>query len=120
MTRPKSCRRARSDGWTAERQIRFLDALASTRSVATAAAFAGMSREGAYRLRDRSEGTLFALLWGRALAPDSGPREVHSRALTDGRIMRLLGTYFRQESGDFPNTGGAGPNDPAPDRALRL
>jgi hypothetical protein len=34
--------------------------------------------------------------------------------------MRLLGTYFRQESRDFPNTGGAGPNDPAPDRALRL
>ena len=70
MSRSKSSRRARSDGWTAERQLRFLDALASTRCVATAAAFAGMSREGAYRLRDRSEGTLFALMWDRALAPD--------------------------------------------------
>jgi len=120
MSRPKSCRRARSDGWTAERQLRFLDALASTRSIAKAAAFAGMSREGAYRLRDRTEGTLFALLWDRALAPDPGPREVHSRALTDGRIMRLLGTYFRQESGDFANINGTEPNGRTPDRALRL
>ena len=120
MSRSKSCRRARSDGWTAERQLRFLDALASTRCVATAAAFAGMSREGAYRLRDRTEGTLFALLWDRALAPEPGPREVHSHPPTDGRIMRLLGTYFPQESGDFPNTGGTGPNGRAPDRALRL
>jgi hypothetical protein len=79
-----------------------------------------MSREGAYRLRDRSEGTLFAVLWDRALAPDPALREVHSQPLTDGRIMRLLGTYFRPESGDFLNIGRTAPNGRAPDRALRL
>src|SRR3954470_1999457 len=100
MTRPKSCRRARSDGWTAERQLRFLDALASTRSVAKAAAFAGMSREGAYRLRNRSHGTLFALLWDRILSPKLQLHEVHNRAPPDGRLMRLLGNHYRRESGD--------------------
>ena len=107
-----SQRKARRDGWTAERQLRFLDALASTRSVVKAAAFAGMSREGAYRLRDRSEGTLFSLLWDRALAPDPGSREGHSQSLTDGRIMRLLGTHFRRERGDFLNIGARGAERP--------
>jgi hypothetical protein len=98
-------RRTRRDGWTAERQLRFLDALAATRSVAEAAARAGMSREGAYRLRNRTEDTLFALLWDRALAPELGSREVHSQPLTDGQIMRLLGNHFRRQRGDFLNIG---------------
>jgi hypothetical protein len=93
--------KTRRDGWTPDRQLRFLDALASSRSVGKAAAFAGMSREGAYRLRNRAEGTLFALLWDRALAPAPSPREVHIEAFPDGRIMRLLGTHFRRERGDF-------------------
>ena len=45
-------RKARTDGWTPERQLRFLEALADSRSIAQAAASAGMSRESAYRLRD--------------------------------------------------------------------
>ena len=98
-------RKIRRDGWTPERQLRFLDALASSRSVAEAAASAGMSREGAYRLRNRSEGTLFALLWDRALEPVCSPREVHTGTLTDGRIMRLLGNHYRRQSGDFLNIG---------------
>jgi hypothetical protein len=52
----------RKDGWAAERQLRFLDALAGTRNVVEAAAAAGMSRESAYRLRERKEGALFAAL----------------------------------------------------------
>ncbi len=55
----------RRDGWTAERQLRFLDALGRTRSVSRAAASVGMSRESAYRLRGRNP--LFAALWDRAL-----------------------------------------------------
>ena len=98
-------RRIRRDGWTPERQLCFLDALASARNVADAAASAGMSREGAYRLRNRSEGTLFAVLWDRALAPDLSPREVHAEMLTDGQIMRLLGNHFRRQRGDFQNIG---------------
>jgi hypothetical protein len=101
-------RRIRKDGWTPERQLRFLDALAHTRSATKAAAFAGMSRESAYRLRSRSGG-LFALLWDRALEPDLPSSEVHSREMSDGRIMRLLGNHFRWENGDFLRFRGATP-----------
>jgi len=55
----------RRDGWTAERQRRFLDTLWRTGSVSAAAASAGMSRESAYRLRRRKGG--FAADWNRAL-----------------------------------------------------
>ena len=43
--------RGRKDGWTPLRQTEFLGMLAETRSVSAAAAFVGMSRESAYRLR---------------------------------------------------------------------
>ena len=98
--RPSKIRR---DGWTAARQLRFLDALARTRSIAKAAASAGMSRESAYRLRDRRDGVLFALLWDRILEPQRG--EVHTEPLRDGRIMRLLGTHFRRERAEFAGFG---------------
>jgi hypothetical protein len=96
----------RADGWTAERQLRFLDALVHTRSVSRAAAAAGMSRESAYKLRDRREGALFGALWDRALACEAA--EVHTSSLTDGRIMRLLGNHYRRERGDFLNIGRKG------------
>ena len=113
---PPAPRKTRSDGWTAERQLRFLDALASTCSVAEAAAVAGMGREGAHRLRNRSEGSLFALLWDRALAPDAGALESHCEPLTDGRLMRLLGNQYRREGVDFADTRGRKPNDATPHR----
>ena len=97
--------KTRRDGWTPERQLRFLDELARTRSVAKAAASAGMSREGAYRLRERKGGALFAALWDRAVALDASPGEVHTRPLTDGLLMRLLGNHYRRERGDFLNIG---------------
>ncbi|MEP7130373.1 MAG: hypothetical protein ABI770_04515 [Sphingomicrobium sp.] len=97
----RSRRPIRRDGWTAERQLRFLDALAETRSIGKAAAAAGMSRESAYRLRPRREGALFAALWGRALAFEPIPAEVHIEALTNGQIMRLLGNHYRRERGEF-------------------
>lgn len=102
---PHADRKVRRDGWTPERQLCFLDALASTGSVAKAAATVGMSREGAYGLRRRSEDSLFTLLWDRALAATPGPAEVHSPALTNGRIMRLLGIHYRRERGDFLDIG---------------
>lgn len=69
-------RRIRHDGWTAERQLRFLDALARTRSVTRAAAAVGLTRKSAYRLRDRAEGALFAAAWDRTLrAPPAGTCE---------------------------------------------
>src|SRR4051812_28969594 len=99
--------RTRCDGWTAERQLRFLETLAATRSIAKAAAFAGMSRRSAYRLRDRRDGALFGSLWDRILAPKASASEVHIDAFGDGRIMRLLGNHFRRKRGDFLHIGRA-------------
>ncbi|MFL6764820.1 MAG: hypothetical protein ACJ8FO_06450 [Sphingomicrobium sp.] len=105
---PSKAPKIRRDGWTPERQLRFLDALASTRSIVKAAAFAGMSRESAYRLRERKDGALFAAFWDRAVAFQQSRAEVHIDSLADGRLMRLLGTHYRRERGDFSNIGGKG------------
>lgn len=96
----------RTNGWTTARQLAFLDALAITRSITKAAAAAGMSRESAYRLRNRRDGALFATIWDIALAPP--PRaaaESHNRPLTDRSLTRLLGIHFRRERGDFRAIG---------------
>lgn len=92
--------RIRRDGWTPERQLRFLDALARTRSVTRAAAAVGMSRESAYRLRARPEGPLFGALWDRALAP-AADGESHNPPLADGRLLRLLGNHYRRQTNGF-------------------
>jgi len=65
---PKT-RRSRRDGWTAERQLGFLQVLARTRCVSKAASSVGMSRVSAYRLRRRLGSELFALAWDSACAP---------------------------------------------------
>jgi DNA-binding phage protein len=94
--------------WTAQRQLAFLDGLARSRSVSSAAKAAGMSRESAYRLRNRRDGALFAALWDIALAPGPGPKSPgsspskgHTSGLSNGQLMRLLGTHYRRERGDF-------------------
>jgi hypothetical protein len=99
---PTSTRR---DGWTAERQLRFLDTLGRTRSVTSAARATGMSRESAYRLRARSAGALFALLWDRAMQPPLRRFESHTDAMGNGALMRAMGTHSRRERGDFDRIG---------------
>jgi len=78
----------RRDGWTAERQLRFLDAVARTRSVTRAAAFAGMSRESAYRLRARREGALFAAAWDRAMEKPALSRPKDHKSVNLGARVR--------------------------------
>lgn len=83
----KSSPPIRHDGWSAERQLTFLKALARTSSVTRAAAAAGMSRESAYRLRARAAGALFAAAWDRTLAQRSqlrGPAPQLVRARHSG------------------------------------
>ena len=58
----------RHDGWTMARQLDFLESLAATGNVATAAASVGKSASSAYRLRGRLEGDLFGYGWKAALA----------------------------------------------------
>ena len=55
--------RARADGWTPERQARFIGLLAETGSVAEAARRVSMTRESAWRLRRRRGADSFAQAW---------------------------------------------------------
>ena len=100
--KPFPQRRIRADGWTPDRQLRFLDALERTRSVSRAARATGMSRNGAYRFRERRDGALFAALWDRILAPGfADVPKVDIGRLSGGALMRLLGNHHRRESGEF-------------------
>ena len=58
----------RHDGWTVERQLGFLRALADSGSVTRAAESVGMSPASAYRRRGRARGDAFAYGWQAAQA----------------------------------------------------
>ena len=59
---------SRHDGWTQERQRRFIEALAVTGSVKAAAHRVNMTPEGAYLLRRHPEAESFRKAWEAALA----------------------------------------------------
>jgi hypothetical protein len=59
-------RQARRGGWTKAERQRFLDALAATCNVTASCAAAGLSTNGAYKLRKRDPA--FAALWIEAIA----------------------------------------------------
>jgi hypothetical protein len=59
-------RRPRQDGWTEEKQRRFIEVLADTGLVSAAAEAVGMTRETAYRLRRSAHGAAFARAWDAA------------------------------------------------------
>ncbi|QYE34810.1 hypothetical protein KZX46_19045 [Polymorphobacter sp. PAMC 29334] len=61
-------RATRSDGWTTERQLDFLEELAAHGNVEQAAAAADMSASSAYRLRARDAEGAFAVGWRAASA----------------------------------------------------
>ena len=85
--------RTRTDGWTPERQARFIGLLAQTGSVAEAARAAGMSRESAWRLRRWSGAASFAHAWDAVIALRRGksPRDVDfpKRKITPGELAAL-------------------------------
>jgi hypothetical protein len=58
----------RSNGWSPEVQRAFIEALADTGSVKSAARAVGRAPEGAYLLRRHPEGAEFAAAWAAALA----------------------------------------------------
>jgi hypothetical protein len=108
--------RIRRDGWTPERQRRFIALLAETRCPSRAARAVGLSRESAYRLRGRPGGESFDAAWNAALRsrrPEpTGPtarqrafegvlvpvtyrgRKVGERRKYDGRLAALLMRHF--------------------------
>ncbi|MGI8612082.1 MAG: hypothetical protein ACR2KH_07435 [Sphingomicrobium sp.] len=75
--------RPRRDGWTAQRQLDFLEALAATACVEEAARHVGMSERTAYRLRLRFDAKNFREAWDAAL--DIGVHRLERAAL--GRAL---------------------------------
>ncbi len=60
-------RRSRHDGWSAERQVAFIQALAECGCVADACARVGMSTTSAYGLRARLDAQSFRYAWDAAV-----------------------------------------------------
>ena len=65
-------RRARHDGWTADRQRAFIRALAETGCISVAAEEVGVTPRSAYRLRGDPAGARFREAWDLALAGATG------------------------------------------------
>jgi hypothetical protein len=59
--------RHRSDGWTTDRQVAFIEALAQSGCVADAAKSVGLSARSAYALRQHSVAESFRAAWDAAL-----------------------------------------------------
>jgi len=76
-------RRRRADGWSAERQRRFIETLADTGLVAEAAREVGMSVQSCYRLRRSPGAEGFARAWAAAI-------EQASQALLDLTFERVI------------------------------
>jgi hypothetical protein len=78
---PRRCRR--HDGWTADRQRAFIDALADTGSVRSAATAVNMAPEGAYALRRAPGAASFREAWAAAL--DQGVQQLADIAIERAR-----------------------------------
>lgn len=65
-------RKPRHDGWTEEKQRRFIETLADTGLVNVAARAVGMTRASAYQLRRAEHGAAFARAWDKAREHASG------------------------------------------------
>ena len=75
--------RPRRDGWTPERQIAFLDALAESGCVTEACASVGLSPRAAYALRARIDAQAFRIAWDAAV-------DYAIRRLSDACLSRAL------------------------------
>lgn len=78
---------ARYNGWTAEKQKRFLTALSLGHPINRACAIVDMSRQSAYALRNAARGAAFRLAWDAALlrSRDVLADELMERALNGVR-----------------------------------
>jgi hypothetical protein len=102
--------RARRDGWTAERQRRFVDLLVAGCGPSEAAAAVKMSKQSAFVLRDRPGAESFAAAWDAAVDFARGRRfAAHPASLAsrdrDGVLVprfyrgRLVAVERRRTSG---------------------
>lgn len=80
--------RLTAGGWTPAKQRAFVEHLAVSGCVTDAAVHVGMTRQGAYQLRRRAPGSVFALLWDMAiaLAQQTLRDEATERAMTGREV----------------------------------
>ncbi len=83
--------RARRDGWTPERQAKFIQALAAMGVVAAAARAVGKSATAAYKLRERPGAESFGHAWdiAMAMAGDRAFEMAMDRALNGVEVPRF-------------------------------
>jgi hypothetical protein len=123
-------RRPRLDGWTEEKQRRFIETLADTGLVNVAARAVGMSRESAYRLRRAAHGAAFARAWDAARHHAGGLIEdiaferaiegteqevldgygnvIATRLVHDNRLLKYLLSHLKPERYGGHRSHGAG------------
>ena len=138
-------RRPRYDGWTEEKQRRFIETLADTGLVNVAAKAVGMSRESAHRLRRSPHGAAFARAWDAARhhagcliediaferaiegveqdVYDGRGEVVAARLVYDNRLLRYLLSHLKPERyGTALRPASPTPHEPAqppvPERVL--
>ena len=133
-------RKPRLDGWTEEKQRRFIETLADTGLVTAAAKAVGMSRESAHRLRRAPHGAPFARAWDAARHHAGGLIEdiaferaiqgvehevyndcgevVGARLVHDNRLLKYLLSHLKPER--YGRGAGGGPSAPAAAPALVL
>ena len=85
----------RHDGWTPDRQRRFIEALATLGAVAKACRAVGLSTASAYKLRDRPDAESFAAAWHLAL--QMGRDRVWERAMDRALNGYIRSTRYRGE-----------------------
>lgn len=130
-------RKPRLDGWTEEKQRRFIETLADTGLVTVAAKEVGMSRESAHRLRRSPHGSAFARAWDAARQHAGGLIEdiaferaiqgvehevyndcgevVGARLVHDNRLLKYLLSHLKPERyGNARGTGDVQPVRAAP------
>lgn len=132
-------RKPRLDGWTEEKQRRFIETLADTGLVNVAARAVGMSRVSAYELRRSPHGAPFARAWDAArlhaggliediaferaiegteqevLDPATG-EVVATRLVHDNRLLKYLLSHLKPEryGTRSPGAGTPGPAEHIP------
>lgn len=129
-------RRQRMDGWTEEKQRRFIEELADIGLVGRAAKAVGMTRESAYRLRRAPHATAFADAWDVARQHAAGLIEdiaferaiqgveqdvydghgnvVAARLVYDNRLLQYLLTRLKPECYGTRSASAAAAPQPAP------
>lgn len=136
-------RKPRLDGWTEEKQRRFIETLADTGLVNVAAKAVGMSRETAYALRRSERGAAFARAWDKAREHAAGLIEdiafdraiegterevldqsghvVATRLVHDNRLLQYLLSHLKPERyGRDRQSAAPQPAEPAPALADHL